>query len=114
MPVSLAFCLEQVEALSVKLELNVTWERWPRLAGEDMAKQSALGQSCHQSSSRRDKAKCGSSHATYTFYFLLSSCPKKGRKKKKKRKKKEGEGWSGEKQREEKELLIYGAENSSC
>lgn len=41
MPVSLALCSEQVEALSEKLVLNVTWERRPRLAGEDTEKQSA-------------------------------------------------------------------------
>lgn len=95
MPVSLALCSEQVEVLSAKLELNVTWERGPGWQGSTRRGNQPLGQSCHQSSSLRDKAKCGSSHATYTFHFLLSSCPKRGRnetKKNNKKIKKKGRG----------------------
>lgn len=80
----------------------VTREQWPGLAGDSTEEPSELGQSCHQPSSLRDKAKCGGSRATYTFHFVLSSCPKKRKKRGKKR-----EGWSGEKEREAKELLIF-------
>jgi len=49
-------------------------------------------------------------HLHISFFAVFLS--KKRKKEKKKRKK--GEGWSEEKEREEKVLLIYKAENSSC
>lgn len=73
--------------------VGVTREQRPGLAGDSEEEPSATVTSPQ---SLRDKAKCGGSHAAYTFhFFLLSSCPKKKR-----------EEWSGEKEREEKEVLI--------